>query len=210
MSSLKNEDNDHHNCPKEDLTPDSPSNADHSVKSQPQPAQPDQDKAETEQQTMARQAAERFGQAPSNKIFVVLCEREEINKDCLSVIQQAGLQPVILYPDHSDQTIEQKFMTHPRVHFAFVILSGDDFVYDRVEGKPAEAVLCAKQPAVFHLGYLLGKFGRLNTFIVYREQRAYALPTVQHNAIFIPYEKNGRWVELFQDRLNKARMPNGS
>ncbi len=153
----------------------------------------------------------RSGLLPDNKrgIFVVLGDREEINQDCLSVIQKYGIEPFIIHPNTSWQdprSVKDLLTQHPKTTFAFVLLTGDDFVYSRKDGKPATAKLKSEQEVVFILGYLLGAFGLQNVFILYKAQKSFLFPTSAQNANFVAYEKNGFWLQIFENRLKERGL----
>ncbi len=142
-------------------------------------------------------------------IFVVLGDRDEINQDCLSTIRKYGIEPFVIYPLTSlldTRSIRELIAQHPKTDFAFVVMTGDDFVYPREGGKPATAKLKASQEVVFLLGYLLGKFGIQNVFTVYRPQKSFVFPTGAQNLNFVAYEKNGFWTQIFENRLKERGL----
>lgn len=142
-------------------------------------------------------------------IFVVLGDRDEINQDCLEAIKHYKITPFIIHPNKSlmdTHSLKERVAQHPKTDFAFVILSGDDFVYSRKDGKPATAKLKAGQEVVFLLGYLTGKFGMQNVFALYKPQASFVFPTSAQNLNFISYEKNGFWIQIFENRLKELGL----
>lgn len=133
--------------------------------------------------------------------FVVLCKREDINKECIDVLKQSGVQPIIINDIDESRSITEIIGQHPNVSFALIILAGDDFIYDRNTGKPGEAMLSAKPNAIFLFGYLFAKLGHQKTVIVYREQKSFRFPIGLHNAAFVPFQKNGAWEEILHSKL---------
>jgi|GEM_PF-4473733 len=143
---------------------------------------------------------------PEKKIFIVLSQRDEMNQDCIAAILKMGVGYVVLNDPSSSESITERLNTHPHIQFALVLLSGDDFIYDRLTGKPATAQLGPKPNVVFHLGYTLAHFGHVGTLAIYREQRSFHLPTGQHHTIFVPYRKGGPWEEILESKLKHINV----
>lgn len=143
---------------------------------------------------------------PEKKIFIVLSQRDEMNQDCIAAILKMGVGYVILNDPASSESITERLNTHPHIRFALVLLAGDDFIYDRLTGKPATAQLGPKPNVVFHLGYALAQFGHVGTLAIYREQRSFHLPTGQHHTIFVPYRKGGPWEEILKSKLQHINV----
>ncbi|MEW5895652.1 MAG: TIR domain-containing protein [Candidatus Omnitrophota bacterium] len=146
----------------------------------------------------------------SKDIFVVSSERDEINTDCLNVLKNFGINAIVInFPDQH-LSLSEILGLHPRVKFGLIILAGDDFIYDRLTGKPGSAILGAKANAVFHLGYLLGRFGHSGILAVYKEQKNFRFPTGLQNVSFVPYQKGGNWEQVLKSRLQKCGILSGS
>lgn len=140
------------------------------------------------------------------EIFVVLCEREDINQDCIDVLQNHGTRSIVVNKPEETRSIAEILNEHSRVRFALILLAGDNFIYDRNTGKPGEALLSAKPNNVFHLGYLLAKFGNQGTLAIYREQKSFRLPTGLQNAAFVPYQKGRAWEEILRSKLKASHI----
>lgn len=159
---------------------------------------------ETPKETVPSLEAALPTRMPITESFVVACRRPEINDDCIHVLKANGIEPIILNDPNEKRALVEMLSEHPAVRFAVVILAGDDFVYDRQIGKPAEALLSAKPNVVFHLGFLLRHLGPLNTLILYKEQKSFRMPTGIQNAAFVPYVKNGTWIEILRSKIREA------
>ena len=136
---------------------------------------------------------------PAREAFVVQCEREEINIDCIAVLKRHGVRPIILNHSDESRSLKEIFIQHSNTAFAVIILAGDDFIYDRLKGKPKDALLTPKADTVFHLGYLSAMFAN-------REQKSFRFPTGLQNAAFIPYKKNGSWENILESKLKESRI----
>ncbi len=155
--------------------------------------------------------SEQASESPSasahpKKIFVVQSERDDLNTICFNALKRHGVTPIILNLPEESRSLLEILNQNPAVCFALIILSGDDFIYDRLSGKPGEAHLGAKQNAVFHLGFLLAKFGNIGTLTVYREQKSFHLPTGFQHTAFIPCEKNGKWEDVLSSKFKTLHI----
>ena len=139
---------------------------------------------------------------PPKEVFLISCSKEKMNQDCIKALNELGFNLIRLdKAEYSQQPIEQIFKLHPKVIFAVVLLSGDDFVYDKEKGRPANAKLRITQDAAFKLGFLVSRLGSHNTFILYHEQKSFFLPTGKQNAIFTVHDKLDEWRDTLKKRL---------
>ena len=72
--------------------------------------------------------------------------------------------------------IVERFADYADVGFAVVLLSPDDFVYVKDES-PTKRKLRPRQDVVFELGFLLGKLGKGNVLVFFRECANFEIPT---------------------------------
>ena len=115
-----------------------------------------------------------------------------------------GFDPVLIQnTTRTPKSMDQNLADYTDVHFAVVLLSGDEFVYPK-DSKPAEARLRAGQDLVFKLGYLLGRLGKQKVFILYHEQKSFLLPTEFQHAIYTPCDKGGSWRQQLIKRLEQC------
>lgn len=131
--------------------------------------------------------------AISNQIFIVHGNEITMLNAVVATLKRLGHESLISH-DRSleDKSIFQKFIDHPGIGFAVVLLSADDIGY-RKDQTPNEARLRARQNVVFELGFLMGKLGRERVFVLYVEQRNFELPTSYFEAIYTPYDRFGHW-----------------
>lgn len=143
---------------------------------------------------------------PPKEIFCVLSRRDKLNQECLDVVKSLGIRPVILNQPDEARSVMEILNESSKVCFALILLAGDDFVYDRLTGKPGEASLAAKPDAVFFLGYLLARFGNMGTLALYREQKSFRLPVGAQHAAFVPYKQGGGWRQILESKLKVRRI----
>lgn len=140
----------------------------------------------------------------SKRIFVVTCTKESLTREVMDCLNRNCLEYVLSFDRaYSTLSIEQKFIQNPGIQFAIVSLSGDEFVYPK-EGKCQNAKLRAKQDIVFELGFLVGKLGRQNVFVLYHEQKSFLLPTNFLHVLYYPRDEKGRWKDELLKRLKTA------
>ncbi len=94
----------------------------------------------------------------------------------------------------------QKFLEFSDVGFVVVVLSAENFFYDK-DQKPKDAKMSAAQTIVFELGYMLGKLGRDNVLVLYPEKKNFELPSQFFDAFYAPLDKAGHWQKDLAQRL---------
>lgn len=136
-----------------------------------------------------------------SRVYVIHTGEGPMEKDVISLLKKIDLQPLLRHNRlDSIKSLEQEFADQTNANFAVVILSSDEFVYSK-NGKPGDAKLRARQDIIFDLGYLLGRLGRQNVLALYYEQKSFLLPTLLHNAVYLPYDKGGGWQQALMKRL---------
>lgn len=131
--------------------------------------------------------------APNNKVFVVHGRDDGMKQAVARTLEKLGLTPVILHeqPDQG-RTIIEKFVDYSDVSFAVVLLSPDDLAYPK-DASPKEAKLRARQNVILELGFFLGKLGRENVLVVYREEKNFEMPSDYSGVLYTPYDTAGSW-----------------
>jgi predicted nucleotide-binding protein len=130
---------------------------------------------------------------PDRQVCVTYGRHTVMNKQVVSLIRELDIDPIVMQdPKHVAKPLSQFVAEHPRIGFAVVILSADDFVYPK-EGKSGEALLRADQKVVFHLGFWIGRLGRERVFALYYAQRSFRRPTEYFDVLYTPLDKEGLW-----------------
>jgi predicted nucleotide-binding protein len=106
----------------------------------------------------------------SRRIIVVSDSDEEMNQAINEALTKLSLIPVVLCeePSQGKKIIESFSRDYADVVFAVVLLSPDDFGYAKNEA-PTKRKLRPKQNVIFELGFLLGKLGKGNVLVFFRE-----------------------------------------
>ena len=136
----------------------------------------------------------------SNRIFLVCRDAVPVKKKIIQFLEGLSLLPVPI-PNQLDAFKaggEQD--PHADIGFAIIVLSGDDFVYNK-NSKPAEAKLRAEQETVLKLGYLMGKFERKRLFVMHYEQKSFVFPGSFIGPSSTPFNTNDEWKTVLIRRL---------
>ena len=148
------------------------------------------------------------------RIFLVHGAGTDMKKTVSDVLIQFELKPILTREEPNIQkTMMQKLTEYPDINCAVVILSADDFAYEK-SAKPKDAKLRAFQGVVFEMGIFIGKFGRNKVIILHPEKSNFELPSTYFDAVYIPFDKEYKWkIELaeklkfcgFQINLNSLK-----
>ncbi len=124
------------------------------------------------------------------RIFVVCGRDDEMKQAITNALTKLWLVPVVMCEEPSQgRKIVERFADYSDVGFATVLLSPDDFVYASEES-PTKRKLRPRQDVVFELGFLLGKLGKCNVLVLFREVANFEIPT----------DFDGMKVTAFDDR----------
>ncbi len=175
-------------------------NGEAALESEPQGQAPD-----TNQPTEAKtdQAPKADLQPPKQllkKVFFLGSGHEKLNHRIKDELKKLGFSYVDLSDSYTEISLDEITNSHRGVFFSIVTLSGDEFIYDK-NGKPAQAQLGAKQDVVFKLGYLIGKYGKMNCYVLFKEQKSFALPTSLLHGTFTVLDDDARWRDILRHRL---------
>ncbi len=126
----------------------------------------------------------------SNRVFVVHGHDQGGKEAVARFLEKLGLEPVILHEKpNAGRTIIEKFSDYSDVHFAVILITGDD------EGKPkgsSEVLkLRARQNVILELGYFLGKLGRARVCALHED--GVEIPSDYQGVLFVPLDKNDKW-----------------
>ena len=135
-----------------------------------------------------------------NKVYFLGGNHEKLNQRLKDELKKMNFSWIDLSATYMETALDEVMKNNPQVFFCVAALSGDEFVYDK-SGKPAQARLCSKQDIVFKLGYLIGRHGKSNCFVLYKEQKSFALPTSLIHGIFTVLDDDIRWKDMLRSRL---------
>jgi predicted nucleotide-binding protein len=113
----------------------------------------------------------------NRRVFVVCGQDSEMKQAVTNALAKLRLVPVVMREEPSQgRKIVERFQEYTDVDFALVLLSPDDSVYVKDE-PPTKRKLRPRQEVVFELGFLLGKLGKSNVLVLFRECTNFEIPT---------------------------------
>lgn len=123
-------------------------------------------------------------------VFIVHGHNHGVKEGTARFLEKLGLEPVILHEKaNAGRTIIEKFSDYADVHFAVVLLTGDDI------GKPraatSEPSLRARQNVILELGYFLGRLGRARVCALY--EAGVEVPSDYSGVLFVELDAAERW-----------------
>ena len=112
----------------------------------------------------------------SYRIFVVSGSDVEMKKSIVEALTKLRLVPLILCEEPSQgRKIVERFNDYADVGFAVILLSPDDFVFAKNDSSTKRR-LKPRQDVVFDLGFLLGRLGKDNVLVFFRENEGFEIP----------------------------------
>lgn len=127
------------------------------------------------------------------RIFVVHGSDEEMKQAVAGALGKLGLAPVLMREQPSQgRKIVEKFADYADVSFAVVLLSPDDFAYAK-DDPPAKRKLRPAQDVIFTLGFFLGRLGKDNVLVFYREFKNFEVSTNFEGVQFTAFDDRGSW-----------------
>ncbi len=130
----------------------------------------------------------------NKKVFIVHGHDQEIKQTVARVLEKLDLEPIILHEQpNKGKTIIEKFEDCSEgTQFAIVLLSPDDKGCE-VDNFPESAKLRARQNVILELGYFIGKLGRNNVLVLFKEEKDYELPSDILGILYTPFNKGWEW-----------------
>ena len=136
------------------------------------------------------------------RIFVVSGEDTEMQQALTGALSKLELVPVVLCEEPSQgRKIVERYTDYADVGFAVVLLSPDDYVYGRNEA-PSKRRLRTVQNVDFQLGFLLGKLGKDNVLVFFRECGGFEVPSFE-GVKTCAFDDRGSWkLSLIRELTN--------
>jgi predicted nucleotide-binding protein len=124
----------------------------------------------TERNTSPNQSATSASGGLSRRIIVVSGTDDQMKQALTGALTKLSLMPLVIceQPSHGKKIVEYFSRDYADVAFAVVLLSPDDFGYAKNEAA-TKRKLRPRQEVVFELGFLLGKLGKGNVLVFFRE-----------------------------------------
>jgi predicted nucleotide-binding protein len=143
-------------------------------------------------------------QINSNHVFVVHGHNAGIKESVARFLERLDLEPIILHEKpNAGRTIIEKFSDYSDVHFAVVLLTGDD--EGKTKGTDDPLQRRARQNVVLELGYFLGKLGRSRVCALYED--GVDIPSDYQGVLFVPLDPHEKWRFDLVRELKAAGFP---
>ncbi len=127
----------------------------------------------------------------TNKVFLVHGHDEAARESVARLLEQIGLEPVILHEQAtSGRTIVEKLEHYADVDFAVVLLTPDDIGGARASS-PDKFQARARQNVVLELGFFMGKLDRKRVCALHKGPLE--LPSDYLGVVYIELDGSGGW-----------------
>ena len=127
------------------------------------------------------------------RVFVVCGTDGEMKQAVTNSLTRLKLVPIVMCEEPSQgKKIVERFQEYSDVSFAVVLLSPDDCVYVKDE-PPTKRKLRPRQDVIFELGFLLGKLGKNNVLVFFRECANFEIPTDFEGIKIAAFDNRDSW-----------------
>ena len=146
-----------------------------------------------------------LGSDVRRRIFVVCGTDGEMEQAVTNALTKLKLVPLVLCEEPSQgRKIVEHFQEYSDVGFAVVLLSPDDSVYVKDE-PPTKRKLRPRQDVVFELGFLLGKLGKSNVLVFFKECAYFEIPTDFEGIKVAAFDDRDSWkLALIRELTNRG------
>ena len=171
------------------------------------PAEPSLSAPEAAEEDSAPQTQKETQAAPARprRVYMIRCQDDKLNRPLEECLSKWGIAITPIPGDYSEAALDELLRQDPQIGFAVVPLSRDEFHYAK-DAKPATALLQSSPDVIFKLGFLCGRLGKTNCFVLYQEQKSYTLPTALINVLFTVMDPHRHWQDILRDRLRHAGL----
>lgn len=135
-----------------------------------------------------------FSVDSKNNVFIVHGHDGAMRKKVEETLKDLGFKPIVLghEPSQGDTLIEKLTRYSQSVAFAIVLLSPDDIARSKKE--PEETIRYrARQNVILELGFFMAELGRHKVAALYKEDKAFEMPSDFIGVVFIPFDSAGKW-----------------
>jgi len=145
------------------------------------------------------------------RIIVVSGADDEMKQALTGALTKLSLIPLVMSeePSQGKKIVENFSRDYADVAFAVVLLSPDDFAYAKNEAA-TKRKLRPQQDVVFELGFLLGKLGKGNVLVFFRECANFEIPTDFEGIKFTAFDDRDSWkLALIRELSNSGLAVDG-
>lgn len=128
--------------------------------------------------------------AKNKNVFIVHGHDEEMKQSVARTLEKLDLEPIILHEQpNRGRTIIEKFEdSSEMISFAIVLLSPDDKGCE-ANNFPESAKFRARQNVILESGYFIGKLGRNNVLVLFKDEIHFEHPSDIFGVLYTPFDK---------------------
>lgn len=136
-------------------------------------------------------------------VFIVHGHDDAMKEAAARTLGKLLFNPVILHEQPSKgRTIIEKFEEYSNASFAVILLSPDDLV--KLKSSEKDFGYRARQNVILELGFFLGKIGRSNVLVLYKQEQNFEIPSDYSGVLFVAYDTSGHWKMELAKELKAA------
>jgi predicted nucleotide-binding protein len=155
-------------------------------------------------QARARPARAALSAASPSRVFIVHGQDGEARESVARFLEKAGVEAVILHEQaNRGDTIIEKLERNSDVHFAVVLLTGDDEGRRKDDANPSKPR--ARQNVILELGYFVALLGRKNVCALYQD--GVELPSDWNGVVWVALDAHHAWKYKLGNELKAAGFP---
>ncbi len=165
----------------------------------------------TEKNTSPSQSKTSASGNLGRRIIVVSGVDDEMKQALTGALTKLSLVPLVMCeePSQGKKIVENFSRDYADVAFAVVLLSPDDFAYPKNEDA-TKRKLRPQQDVVFELGFLLGKLGKGNLLVFFRECTNFEIPTDFEGIKVVAFDDRDSWkLALIRELSNSGLVVDG-
>jgi predicted nucleotide-binding protein len=165
-----------------------------------------------EKNTISNQSATSASGNLGRRIIVVSGSDDEMKQAITGALTKLSLIPLVMCeePSQGKKIVENFSKDYADVGFAVVLLSPDDFAYAKNEAA-TKRKLRPQQNVIFELGFLLGKLGKSNVLVFFRECANFEVPTDFEGIKVTAFDDRDSWkLALIRELSNYGLAVDGN
>jgi predicted nucleotide-binding protein len=134
-------------------------------------------------------------------VFIVHGQDGAARASAARFLEKAGIEAIILHEQaNRGDTIIEKLERNGDVHFAVVLLTGDDEGHRKGDTAPLRPR--ARQNVILELGYFVARLGRKNVCVLYED--GVELPSDWNGVVWVALDAHDAWRHKLAKELNAA------
>ena len=144
------------------------------------------------------------------RIFVLSSSDDSMKQALTGALTKLSLSPIVIHEEPSQgRKILERNADYTDVKFAVVLLSPDDHVYGK-DDKTTKTRLKPRQDVILIVGYLLGKLGKGNVLVFFKEFPNFEITNDFEGIKFVAFDDRSSWkLALIRELSNIGLVVDG-